>query len=195
MLREYEKFKKNLNLLSKTDQKRARTAYLIAKKEHLNQKKFGIYPYIIHPLSVFNFIIQELNIRDINILLAALLHDTIEDGKLTFFDIQKKFGKKVEAIVRAVTRIPQTKESEKQKAVLKIRHFKRFIANGSYGVKIVGIADKYDNMKNMRLIPSGNPNYKKKPRWIKEAEKFISLAKKTNKDAWLIFKNYEHKKT
>ncbi len=185
---EYEKFKKNLNLLSKTNQKKARTAYLVAKKEHLNQKKFGIYSYIIHPLSVFNFIIQELNIQDINILLAALLHDTIEDGKLTFFDIQKRFGKKAAAIVRAVTRIPKTRESEKQKAVLKIRHFNKFIAKGSYGTKIVGIADKYDNIKNMHLIPSGNPNYKKKPRWIKEAKKFISLAKKINKNAWLIFK-------
>ena len=185
---EYLKFQKTLFSFSKHEQKKLKLAYSIAKKEHFGQKKFGIYPYIIHPLSVYNFIVQKLKIRNINILIAALLHDTVEDGKLSFLDIQKMFGSEVTAIIKAVTRIPKTKESEQQKTLAKIKHFNKFIAKGSYEIQIVGIADKYDNIKNMNFIQPGNPNYKKRSRWIREAKKFIPIAKNINKDAYLILK-------
>lgn len=184
----YLKFQKALLSFPKHEQKRLKSAYFIAKKEHIGQRKFGIYPYIAHPLSVCNFIVQKLKIRDIDILTAALLHDTVEDGKLSFSDIQKRFGNKVTAVIKAVTRIPKTKESERQKAIFKIKHFNKFITQGSYEVQIVGIADKFDNIKNMDLIQPGNHNYQKRIRWIREAKKFIPIAKKINKNSYLILR-------
>lgn len=182
----YAQFKNNLVLLPENHRRRLRIAYGIARREHHEQKKFGLYPYIIHPLSVCNFILDELHIKDLDILLAALLHDTVEDGKLKVIDVQKLFGEKVAVIVKAVSRVPEPRESEKQKAVLKANHFKRFIAHGSFEVKIVGITDKYDNIKNMHLIPPTSLHYKKRARWIKEAKKFAMLAQKTNEKAYML---------
>lgn len=185
----YFQFRRNIALLPEDDRRQLEVAYRIAKKKHIGQKKFGLYPYIIHPLSVCNFIIQKLHIKDKDILLSALLHDTVEDAKLKITNIQKIFGKKTAAIVKSVSRIPKLKEDEKQKTILKTRHFKKFIVPGSYEVKILGIADKYDNIKNMHLIPPTSPHYKKRARWIKEAKKFAILAQKTNKKAcWLLNK-------
>jgi len=189
----YHKFKRNINLLPKEDQGLIKKAYLIAKKEHKNQKKFGLYPFIVHPLAIFNFIFQELKIKNRDLLIAALIHDTVEDGNNTLNNIKKNFGEKVYRIVKTVTRISSPKENEKERGLLKMKHFKNVVCKGSREAKILGIADKYDNIKNTLLIPPSSIHYKKFDRWLKETKAFIRLAKTTDKKAFKLLENEYNK--
>ena len=78
-------------------------AYLFAKKAHGNKPRRGTKKlYIIHPLAVYN--ILSILTKDENVLIAALLHDVVEDTHITNKKIEHKFGKKVADIVREVTK-------------------------------------------------------------------------------------------
>ncbi len=80
--------------------------------------------------------------------------------------------------------MPEAHETEAEKKILKARFFNDFVRNGSRGIKLLGIADKYDTIRRAPLIPRSNPNRAKFPRWIKEAEAFLELAKKTDVNAY-----------
>lgn len=183
----YITFLKHLKSFDKRKGAVLKQAYQIAKREHQGQKKFGLYPYIIHVLAIFNFLFAKLKIKDINILTSALLHDTVEDGKITLLEIEKIFGQKVYAIMETITRFRSPQETELEKAKNKYRHFIK-VSKGSYGARIIKLADFYDNMKNWLVIPPKNHNRQKFPRWLKEAEKHLTLARKTNKTMLRIMK-------
>lgn len=181
----YKKFCLNLGVFDAPSRALFQKAFTIAKHEHHNQKKFGLWPYIIHPLAIFNFLVKKLKITDANILTAALLHDAVEDGEITLIEIKKLFGFKTYSIMKSVTRFRKPDETEKEKAINKQKHFKK-IAKSSRGAKIIKLADEYDNMRNWLKIPLKNHNNKKFPRWLKEARENIILAEATDKTLFKI---------
>ncbi len=177
------RFRKNISRLPSRERRVLWKAYCIAKKAHRGQKKFGLYPYIIHLLSVFNFLFEKLHIRAYHLLAAALLHDVVEDTDITLDALRKQFGLETYNIVKTVTRIPKTGETEADKQTLKMLHFRQVICEGSWETKILGIADKYDNVRRMPLIPQSSPHRKKIPRWINETKAFVALAESTDTTA------------
>ena len=78
-----------------------RSARYLATRFHANQL-YDDLPYIKHVEDVFNVLVF-FNVNDPDILVASLLHDTIEDTNLTYAKIKSKFGKKVAELVYAVT--------------------------------------------------------------------------------------------
>jgi len=182
------KFKKNVSTMSSGERKILEDAYDIAELAHAGQKKFGLYPYIIHSLSVFNFLFEKLRVRDCQLLAASLLHDVVEDAGISFGEIKRRFGRKTHDIVKTVTRIPNYGETEFGKEFLKMRHFEEVVCRGSYEAKILGIADKYDNVRRAPLIPQSSAHWEKIPRWIKETEAFLELAESVDADAYIALK-------
>lgn len=78
-------------------------AYELAAYAHRNQVRKGSgEPYIMHPLSVAQILMQN-GVTDEDILFAALLHDTLEDTDLAASTIEEQFGSRVLALVQAVT--------------------------------------------------------------------------------------------
>lgn len=177
------RFRKNISCLPAGERQVLREAYCIAKRAHRGQKKFGLYPYIIHPLSVFNFLFEKLHVRTRHILAAALLHDVVEDTDISLDTFKKQFGPETYNIVKTVTRIPKAGETEADKKTLKMRHFRQVVCEGSREAKILGIADKYDNVRRMPLIPQSSPHRKKIPRWVSETKAFVALAESTDTTA------------
>jgi (p)ppGpp synthase/HD superfamily hydrolase len=175
----YKKYCDTLRFFDTPDQKLFKKAFEIAKQEHNKQKKFGLWPYIIHPLSVFSFLANKLKITDKDILITALLHDVVEDGNITFTKIKKLFGAKVCKIMKEITRFRPPKETEAEKTINKQKHFQK-ISSGSPEAKLIKLVDEYDNMRHWQKIPQKNHNRKKFPRWIKEAKRHILLARKIN---------------
>lgn len=180
----YKKFLSNLRLFDAPSRVLFQKAFVIARREHRGQKKFGLWAYIIHPLAIFNFLIEKLKINKPDILIAALLHDTVEDGTITLSNIKKLFGGKTYSIMKAVTRFRSPDETEEEKTINKQKHFKKIIKSLPE-TKMIKLADEYDNMQNWLKIPKKNHNRRKFPRWLKEAEEHLVLAKTTDK---LIFK-------
>ena len=78
-------------------------AYQYAAEKHKNQLRKDGSPYVIHPLAVAE-IVAEMGL-DTDAILAALLHDCIEDTDSTHDEIAKKFGKTVAELVEGVTKL------------------------------------------------------------------------------------------
>lgn len=115
---------------------------------HQNQRRKNLAstPYINHPIEVMD-ILSQAGIADIDILCAAVLHDTIEDCGVSYDDICNNFGFDVANIVKECSddkSLP--KKIRKQQQIIHAR-------NASIGAKIVKSADKLSNLRSLDVDP------------------------------------------
>ena len=119
-----------------------------AAEKHQNQtrKNPERTPYIIHPLGVTNITLELGGITDPNALIAALLHDTLEDTDTTPVEIEEKFGAQVLALVQDLTNTPGLAGDDVKKAQIKHAPSMHKYA------KIVKLADRYYNICDLKDI-------------------------------------------
>ncbi|AGB23061.1 (p)ppGpp synthetase, RelA/SpoT family [Mycobacterium sp. JS623] len=133
--------KANLALLQK--------AYEVAEERHADQMRRSGDPYITHPLAVAN-ILAELGM-DTTTLVAALLHDTVEDTGYTMEQLTADFGEEVAHLVDGVTKLDRVALGTAADAET-IR--KMIIAMARDGrVLVIKVADRLHNMRTMRFLP------------------------------------------
>lgn len=112
-----------------------------AEKHKFQKRKSDNSSYICHPLNVVNWLI-EAGIEDIDILCAAVLHDTIEDTSATKEELIENFGEDITGFVLEVT---------DDKSLPKIQRKKNQIINApkkSIEATLVKLADKFDNLSS-----------------------------------------------
>ena len=85
------------------DMIRLRQAYTLAKEAHEGQKRAAGDPYIMHPVAVARIVAEEFML-DANSIVAAFLHDVVEDTPYTIEDIRERFGDDVAFLVKVVTK-------------------------------------------------------------------------------------------
>lgn len=124
-----------------------------ALEAHGQQWRRSGDPYIIHPCNVARILAEELDIRNAEILAAALLHDTVEDvSYVTPALIRDKFGGNVEAIVEGCTKV--THYSGDKQAFKKMVHRKIFSgAAAKPEVMLVKLADRLHNLRTLSSMP------------------------------------------
>ena len=124
-----------------------------AFEAHGSQWRRSGDPYIMHPCSVARILAEELDIRNPEILAAALLHDTVEDvEEVTGEVIRKKFGANVEAIVEGCTKV--THYTGDRQTFKKLVHRKIFSgAAAKLEVMIVKLADRLHNLRTLSSMP------------------------------------------
>jgi GTP diphosphokinase / guanosine-3',5'-bis(diphosphate) 3'-diphosphatase len=133
--------KADLSLLQK--------AYEVAEERHADQMRRSGDPYITHPLAVAN-ILAELGL-DTTTLVAALLHDTVEDTGYTMEALTADFGDEVAHLVDGVTKLDKVALGTAADAET-IR--KMIIAMARDGrVLVIKVADRLHNMRTMRFLP------------------------------------------
>jgi guanosine-3',5'-bis(diphosphate) 3'-pyrophosphohydrolase len=120
-----------------------------AARKHTGQTRKGddAQPYINHPLEVANLLADVGKVEDFDVLIAAVLHDTIEDTKTTEQEITGLFGEKVCGYVLEVTddkSLP--KDVRKQ---LQVEHAPHLSA----GAKLIKLADKISNITDVMTNP------------------------------------------
>ena len=129
------------------DTKRLHDAFTYADAEHHGQLRKSGEPYIIHPLAVAE-IVADLGL-DLDTVISALLHDTIEDTRATHADVAKRFGTPVADLVEGVTkltRVTWTSKEEEQSENLR----KMFMAMAQdIRVILIKISDRLHNMRTM----------------------------------------------
>ena len=126
-------------------------AYFLAKDNHEGQARKSGEPYITHPVAVAK-ILTELHSGPATII-AALLHDTVEDTSLTLKDVEKMFGTDIAQLVDGVTKIG--KLSFNTKASQADNHQKMLLAMAKdIRVVLIKIADR---LHNMRTLDSMSP--------------------------------------
>ena len=89
--------------LSSEDIERINNAYLLAREAHMEQRRKSGEPYIMHPVAVAKIVAEELRLGA-NPIIAAFLHDVVEDTPYTVEDIAERFGDDVAFLVNVVTK-------------------------------------------------------------------------------------------
>ncbi|UCD65433.1 MAG: bifunctional (p)ppGpp synthetase/guanosine-3',5'-bis(diphosphate) 3'-pyrophosphohydrolase, partial [Deltaproteobacteria bacterium] len=124
-----------------------------AEQAHAGQWRKSGDSYILHPCNVARILAEEMEVRDPEILAAALLHDTVEDVKEVSTEIiGERFGKNVEAIVDGCTKI--THFFGDKQTFYKMVHRKIFSgAAARLEVILVKLADRLHNLRTLHAMP------------------------------------------
>src|SRR3989339_1220447 len=132
-----------------SDIKLIEKAYFLAKERHEGQMRKSGEPYITHPIAVAK-ILADLRGGPAT-LIAALLHDTVEDTSLTLKEVETTFGSDIAALVDGVTKIG--KLSFNQKASQADNHQKMLIAMAKdIRVILIKISDRLHNVRTLESM-------------------------------------------
>ena len=120
-----------------------------AADKHRNQRRKGIEatPYVNHPIALAVVLNQEGGIGDIAVLCAALLHDTLEDTDATVEELQQRFGLEIAGLVAEVSDDQALPKAERKR--LQIENAPSL----SDGAKLIKLADKLCNLRDIATIP------------------------------------------
>lgn len=162
----YEKVEQN----SQYDAAKIKKAYELAHDAHKNQKRRSGEPYIMHPVAVAQ-ILFKLGM-DNECIIAALLHDVVEDTEYNLDYIAEHFGDEVALLVDGVTKlgkIPLSTREEVQAENIR----KMFIAmNKDVRVIIIKLADRLHNMRTLQFMP----DYKQREKSLETLEIYAPIA-------------------
>lgn len=136
----------------KTDLARLLEAAAFAADRHRHQRRKDVdaTPYINHPLEVAR-ILTEAGVGDVEVLMAAVLHDTVEDTETSYEDVLRTFGQRVASLVMEVTDDKSLAKAERKR--LQVLNAPK----KSDEAKMIKIADKIANLRDLKNSP---------PQWV-----------------------------
>ena len=129
------------------DLSQIRAAYEYAREHHGEQMRRDGTPFITHPINVAQ-IVAEMRL-DSESIIAALLHDCIEDTDTTYEDVAKRFGVTVADIVDGVTKLTRVKYSTMEEEQMENLRKMLFAMSRDIRVILIKIADRLHNMRTM----------------------------------------------
>lgn len=133
-----------------SDAENVRLAYDFAAEAHKGQMRRSGVPYIMHPLATA-CILAQMQI-EINIVIAALLHDVPEDTEVTLEDIEKNFGADIANMITGITKLGKLKYRGVERYIENLR--KMFVAMAEdVRVMIIKFADRIHNLSTLDSLP------------------------------------------
>ena len=146
-------------------------AFEFANKAHEGVRRRSGEPYILHPIAVAKVVVQEIGLGYKSIV-AALLHDVVEDTEYTVEDISRLFGEKIASLVDGLTKIKSAMDSKHSEAAadgilypgkltqiqeksLQAENFKRILLtlNDDVRVILIKLADRLHNLRTIQYMP------------------------------------------
>ncbi len=151
----YQDFNELLEIMKNSnnnyDTRKIQKAYNLAEAAHGDQRRVSGIPYILHPTSVA-CIVAGFGM-DSDSIIAALLHDVVEDTEYTLDYVRKEFGRDVANIVDGVTKISKIKlYSREEQQAENVRKMLIAMSN-DIRVIIVKLADRLHNMRTIECMP------------------------------------------
>src|SRR3981189_252817 len=151
MMRQYDLVERVRSYNPNTNEDLLNRAYVYAMKAHGSQTRASGDPYFSHPLEVAA-ILTDLKLDDATIV-AALLHDTIEDTEATRAEIDQIFGHEIGALVEGLTKLKRLElVSREAKQAENLRKLLLAIAD-DVRVLLIKLADRLHNMRTLELVP------------------------------------------
>ena len=140
-----------------------------AARKHRDQRRKDLEasPYINHPINLVNLLWNTGGVSNPAVVMAALLHDTVEDTATTFAELRQEFGEEVEQLVREVTddkSLP--KQERKQRQVEHAAHL-------SQKAKLVKLADKISNLRDIMASPPADWSSDRKREYFAWAKQVV----------------------
>ena len=153
-------------------------AYYFAAKKHISQKRKGndAAPYINHPIEVVKLLTNIGNVEDFDILIAAVLHDTVEDTETTIEEISERYGANVGVMVSELTDDKTlSKKERKEKQVEHAPHI-------SDGAKQIKLCDKISNIRDVMENPPDGWSDERRLEYINWGERVVAGLRGVNAD-------------
>lgn len=151
-------------------------ALRFAARKHCAQRRKGSdqAPYVNHVIGVAELLARVGKVRDLELLQAAILHDTIEDTETTREELEREFGGRVASIVMEVT--DDTALPSPERKQLQVDH----APHASVDAKHIKLADKISNMGE--VAPDEPPNWtpERRREYLKWAERVIAGCRGVN---------------
>lgn len=138
--------------VSPKDLNRIREAFEFAFMAHIDQKRNTGEPYIMHPVAVARIVAEELELGA-NAVIAAFLHDVVEDTSYTLDDISERFGEDVRFLVDVVTKRKKTQDGQSKQ----VANFRQIMDSVHYDIRALMIK-LADRLHNMRTLDSMRPD-------------------------------------
>jgi GTP diphosphokinase / guanosine-3',5'-bis(diphosphate) 3'-diphosphatase len=144
-------------------------ALSFAAHKHRDQRRKDAEasPYINHPIALAQVLVAEGGVSDIEVLAAALLHDTIEDTDTTGEELEREFGARIAAIVAEVTDDTALPNADRKR--LQIEH----AAGLSDGARLVKLADKICNLRDVAERPPAKWDLQRRQEYFEWARRVI----------------------
>ncbi|MDO5123963.1 MAG: bifunctional (p)ppGpp synthetase/guanosine-3',5'-bis(diphosphate) 3'-pyrophosphohydrolase [Eubacteriales bacterium] len=151
---QYHDYNQLLDLINsggyKFDVERIEKAYKYAEIAHADQKRISGVPYILHPVSVA-YILVELGM-DTDSVIAALLHDVVEDTDRSLDDIRKDFGEDIALLIDGLTKLEKIKYSNREEQQAENMRKMLIAMSNDIRVIIIKLADRTHNMRTIECM-------------------------------------------
>lgn len=157
MMRQYELVERVLAYDRDADETLLNKAYVYAMKAHGNQRRASGAPYFTHPLEVAE-ILTGFKL-DVATIIAALLHDVVEDTQATTDEIESLFGREIAQLVDGLTKISQLDLVTKEAA--QAENLRKLLLAVSRDVRVL-MVKLADRLHNMRTIEHVKPEKQKR---------------------------------
>lgn len=152
IIRRYRRLlRKAKPILKDGDAKLIKRAFYTSMEAHSGMRRRSGEPYIFHPLQVAEICVAEIGLGTTSII-AALLHDVVEDTEYELEDIERLFGKKVATIIDGLTKISGVFD---QGSSQQAENFRKMLLTLSDDVRVILIklADRLHNMRTLESMP------------------------------------------
>jgi guanosine-3',5'-bis(diphosphate) 3'-pyrophosphohydrolase len=138
------------------------SAALFASQKHANQKRKGAAaePYVNHLIEVAQLVSMAVEEPAVNLVMAALLHDTIEDTGVTAAELIERFGREVADLVVEMTDDKSLPKAERKR--LQIEHAPKMSARA----QTIKLADKISNLRSILISPPADWDYERKRQYF-----------------------------
>ena len=125
-------------------------AFELAREAHSKQWRKGGDPYILHPIAVATIVAKDLMLG-VEPVMAAFLHDVVEDTDYTIDDIRSRFGDDVAFLVSVVTKAKKKRYDESQQ----VDNYRQMLNSVQYDIRalLVKLADRLHNMRTLSSMP------------------------------------------
>ena len=132
-------------------------AYFLAKEAHQGVRRRSGEPYFLHPIAVAKIVVDEIGLG-VKSVVAALLHDVVEDTEYTVEDMEHIFGKKIATMVDGLTKMSGVFNADTSRQA---EYFRKVLLTLSDDVRVIliKIADRLHNMRTLSYMPV-NKQYK-----------------------------------
>ena len=125
-------------------------AFFLAKEAHQGVRRRSGEPYLLHPIAVAKIVIEEIGLG-VKSVIAALLHDVVEDTEYTLEDISRIFGAKIASMVDGLTKMAGVYKNDTTEQA---EYFRKVLLTLSDDVRviIIKIADRLHNMRTLEFM-------------------------------------------
>lgn len=143
------------------------TAFAAQKHRVQRRKDVEASAYINHPIALADLLANEAGVTDRTVLAAALLHDTVEDTETTADELVAEFGPEIASAVMEVTDDKTLMKAERKRQ--QIVH----AAHLSTSAKLVKLADKIDNLRDLSVSPPAGWSIERKREYFDWAKQVV----------------------